>query len=248
MTNPKNADEPTYQPLGSGSDFAAFYSFLGVPSIDLRYMYNENFHKTLSNYPAYHTIYDNFHYFKTFIDPDFRYHALVTKVMLVYGLEVADDLVLPFNLTRYAAKVLQDVDDFYISFQQMLEPQNISFAAVKTATYQLLQATETFHKQLKSVNKNDCHMVRRMNDQMMYFERSFVVPEGVLGNRETKHILYAPARRSLYQKNLFPGVNQLLFEIDVNGVDRWDGVREQISLIISMINSAKKTISNFNEL
>ena len=61
-----------------------------------------------------------------FIDPDYRYHTLLAKIWLLYTVELADTIVLPFNLTRYANRVYDDVVMLEVDFQEILTPQNIS--------------------------------------------------------------------------------------------------------------------------
>ena len=83
-------------------------------------------HPQLSNYPSYHTLYDNYNYISKFIDPDYRYHTLLAKIWLLYTVELADTIVLPFNLTRYANRVYDDVVMLELDFQEIFTPQNIS--------------------------------------------------------------------------------------------------------------------------
>ena len=80
----------------------------------------------LTEYPTYHTLYDNFNYVTKFIDPDFRYHTLIAKIWLLYTLEVADARVLPFNITRFADKLFSDVKILEKDFLKMTSPNNIS--------------------------------------------------------------------------------------------------------------------------
>ena len=80
----------------------------------------------LTEYPTYHTLYDNFNYVSKFIDPDFRYHTLIAKIWLLYTVEVADARVLPFNITRFADKLFRDVQMLEEDFQKISVPKNIS--------------------------------------------------------------------------------------------------------------------------
>src|SRR5262249_26139768 len=50
--------------LGSGSDYTAFLQHLGVPSTDM---------SSTGSYGVYHSVFDNFAWFKKFGDPDFIY-------------------------------------------------------------------------------------------------------------------------------------------------------------------------------
>ncbi|KAL3881371.1 hypothetical protein ACJMK2_027819 [Sinanodonta woodiana] len=80
-TNPGDGTgEPSvYYSLGSVSDMAAFYQRAGVPSIDMWYDYDYKKWDILS-YPLYHSAYETFHMFTTFIDPSFNYTLAVTRL------------------------------------------------------------------------------------------------------------------------------------------------------------------------
>ena len=71
-------------------------------------------------------MYDNYNYISKFIDPDYRYHTLIAKIWFLYTAELADAIVLPFNLTRFADRLLGDVATLEIDFQEIFTPHNIS--------------------------------------------------------------------------------------------------------------------------
>lgn len=71
-------------------------------------------------------MYDNYNYISKFIDPDYRYHTLLAKIWLLYTVELADAIVLPFNLTRYVNRLYDDVVMLELDFQEIFTPQNIS--------------------------------------------------------------------------------------------------------------------------
>ena len=71
-------------------------------------------------------MYDNYNYISKFIDPDYRYHTLIAKIWFLYTVELADAIVLPFNLTRFADRLLGDVATLGIDFQEIFTPHNIS--------------------------------------------------------------------------------------------------------------------------
>jgi len=243
-----NVTEPPYANLGSGSDFTFFASVIGISCVDIRYMYDQASHPRLSNYPTYHTLYDNFNYMTKFIDPDFRYHSIVAKVWLLYTIEIADEIILPFNVDRYADKILNDAIMFEMNFDELFKPRNITMDEVKKAAFELKQAAQKLHERLKTINKADCHTVRRYNDQLMQFDRSFIVPEGLPGRPDIRHIVYSPTRKTLFSKNVFPAISDFLYRIEVENSQEWDGVEEQLSLLATHLNAATSLISNFNEI
>ena len=58
--------------LGSGSDYTAFLQHLGVPSTDV---------SSSGPYGVYHSVFDNFAWFKKFGDPDFLYEQEMARVL-----------------------------------------------------------------------------------------------------------------------------------------------------------------------
>src|SRR5947207_165836 len=82
--------------LGSGSDYTAFLQHSGVPSADV---------SSSGSYGVYHSVFDNFAWFKKFGDPDFVYEQQMARV---FGLEVvrmADADVIPYDYEEYGKEI-----------------------------------------------------------------------------------------------------------------------------------------------
>ena len=62
-----------------------------------------------------------------------------------------------------------------------------------------------------------------------------------------RHAIYSPSSKTLFKTKVFPAVEDYLYDIEVNNKDKWDDLKEQISLLVSLINSAKDFISDFGE-
>jgi len=243
----KIAGEPVVRRLGSGSDFTKFYATLGMAAVDLRYTFDET--TGLTQYPSYHTIYDNLQYYNRFVDPDYRYHTVVTKMLLQVTLGIADDFIIPFNITRYCSQIVNDTDAFEYSYMEMMAPKNVTMEPVRKAALSLLKAAQEFQKRLNDVNKNSCLEVRRFNDQLMQFERAFIVPEGLPQLlADSKHILYSPYRKTLFKGGAFPSLSSLLYDIQLFEKDYWGKVQEVISQIVFAINNAEQVISDFAQI
>src|SRR5207245_8039010 len=73
--------------LGSGSDYTAFLQHLGIPSTDV---------SSTGSYGVYHSVFDNFAWFKKFADPDFIYEQQMARVYGLEMLRMADADVLPY--------------------------------------------------------------------------------------------------------------------------------------------------------
>src|SRR5206468_5250026 len=70
--------------LGSGSDYTVFLQHLGVPSTDV---------SSTGSYGVYHSVFDNFAWFKKFGDPDFTYEQEMRSEEHTSELQSRSDLV-----------------------------------------------------------------------------------------------------------------------------------------------------------
>src|SRR6202167_2071274 len=82
--------------LGSGSDYSGFQQHLGVPSTDI---------SSTGPYGVYHSVFDNFAWFKKFGDPDFVYEQQMARVFGLEALRMADADVLPFDYNEYGKEI-----------------------------------------------------------------------------------------------------------------------------------------------
>ncbi len=102
FTQDKDSDEdPHIKLLGSGTDHAAFAFYAGVPSINLRFKDDTKLHKGVGQYPTYHTGYETFYLMDSIIDPGFRIHRTCAQSSIRMLLNLADSVVLPYNLEHF---------------------------------------------------------------------------------------------------------------------------------------------------
>jgi N-acetylated-alpha-linked acidic dipeptidase len=90
------AAEITLSPLGSGSDYTAFYQHLGIASLSFGF-YGE------SPGGIGHSIFDTYEYYSRFGDPKFEYGVALAKVGGRLMLRLADASPLFFDFQRFAA-------------------------------------------------------------------------------------------------------------------------------------------------
>ena len=87
--------------LGSGSDYTAFLQHLGVPSTDV---------SSSGPYGVYHSVFDNFAWFKKFGDPDFVYEQEMARVFGLEAVRMADADVLPYDYEEYGKEIAAYLD------------------------------------------------------------------------------------------------------------------------------------------
>ena len=97
--------------LGSGSDYSAFLQHAGVPTLNL------SFSGLDEGDGIYHSIYDDYYHFTTFLDKDFAYGRALAQTIGSLVIRLADADVLPFQFTSLANTVQTYVSDL----QQLLK-------------------------------------------------------------------------------------------------------------------------------
>ncbi|XP_063112343.1 N-acetylated-alpha-linked acidic dipeptidase 2 isoform X2 [Cavia porcellus] len=244
--SPENKDFPRISKLGSGSDFEAYFQRLGIASGRARYTKNRKTDK-YSNYPVYHTIYETFELVENFYDPEFKKQLSVAQLRGALVYELADSIVIPFNIQDYA-KALKDyatgIFNLAKKHDQQLRDYEVSFGSLFSAVKNFSEAASDFHRRLAQLDLNNPIAVRIMNDQLMLLERAFIDPLGLPGRQFYRHIIFAPSSHNKYAGESFPGIYDAMFDIE-NKADphlAWKEVKKHISIAAFTIQAAAGTL------
>ncbi|XP_075699616.1 putative N-acetylated-alpha-linked acidic dipeptidase [Rhinoderma darwinii] len=239
---------PRVGDLGSGSDYSTFLQILGVSAADVRYSYDQKY--SLSSYPMYHSVYETVDLVSRLMDQGFRYHQAVARLWGEIALRLADDVILHFDCVHYAETLQRIVNEVQSSYGPKLLPHNMTLNSVKEAVGELLQAAKALQLRVEKVNRENPLEVRKINDQLMQFERSFIDPLGVAGNLDFRHVIYAPNQNNRYAASSFPGLASAMFDIenDPNQERRWQQVKKEISVIAYTIASAASTLQDSSSI
>jgi N-acetylated-alpha-linked acidic dipeptidase len=220
-----NSDVPVGD-LGSGSDYTVFLQHLGVPSSDV---------SSSGSYGVYHSVFDNFNWFKKFGDPDFAYEQEMARI---FGLEVirmsgAD--VLPYDYEQYGKEIAAYVDAARKKSDATFGGQPPSFAEAIRAARQFEQAgAKIRHKQ-----ENPGNGTARLNQALRQAERALLIPEGLPNRPWFRHVIYAPGQYTGYAAVVIPGVNEA---IDKHDLER---TRQQIAVLAAALNRAAKVLEDY---
>ena len=231
--------------LGSGSDYAPLLQKAGITAIDITHVQTIN--KSGFFYPLYHTEYETFQIVDTQIDVGFKVHAAIAKVSGEIVRNLSDSLVLPFRVSSYGRGLELNRQALNKDYGQYLN-ENLS------GMYHLLQEVITnfttdatdFELRLRNIDKKNPYVIREVNDQMSLLEKAFLVPQGLPTRPEKKHIIFAENSNDAYAGSSFPGLVDLLFEIDKHPEpkERLEQVRQHFSTILQTIQSAGATLRN----
>jgi N-acetylated-alpha-linked acidic dipeptidase len=222
---PPNAEVKNDVPvgdLGSGSDYTAFLQHLGVPSTDV---------SSSGPYGVYHSVFDNFAWFKKFGDPDFTYEQEMARV---FGLEVvrmADADVLPYDYEEYGKEIAAYLDAANKRADNKFGAHALDFGAVNRAARHFEEAGA----KILAKQKNPRHDAARLNAALSGAERALLTP-GLPHRTWFKHAIYAPGEYTGYAAVVIPGVNEALDKGDT------ERARQQLSVLAEALERAAKVL------
>nr|KAG5710646.1 hypothetical protein BaRGS_035048 [Batillaria attramentaria] len=238
-------DLPRVGALGSGSDYAPMLQIVGITSVDFRYTYDSNKYK-LGSYPLYHTEYETFKTMQGYLDRDFEYHRAVARVGAELVRSLADSLIIPFNVSDYAWGLELMEEQLDKEFGDMLRGNLSDYSNLAVAIKSFADDVKNFEMSAANINKKDPMAIRMVNDQLLLLEKAFLDPSGLPSRPLKKHLLFAENSNDIYAGSSFPGLVDLLFEIDLleepERSERWRKVEHHFSVLLNAIQSAGYTL------
>src|SRR5271165_3101334 len=211
--------------LGSGSDYTAFLQHLGVPSTDMT---------SSGPYGVYHSVFDNFAWFKKFGDPEFVYEQEMARIFGLEAVRMADDDVLPYDYEEYG----KEVAAYLVAAQKRAENKfahALEFSAVTAAAKHFQEAGA----KILSKQRNPPRDPARLNQALRAAERSLLVPEGLPHRSWFRHAIYAPGEYTGYAAVVIPGVNEALDKGDVQRA------RQQLAVLTAALERAAKVLEGY---
>jgi N-acetylated-alpha-linked acidic dipeptidase len=220
-----NSDVPVGD-LGSGSDYTVFLQHLGVPSSDI---------SSSGSYGVYHSVFDNFNWFKKFGDPDFVYEQEMARVFGLEAIRMSGADVLPYDYEQYGKEIAAYVDAARKKSDATFAGQPPSFVEAVRAAHQFEQAGAKIRRKQENPGSN----VRRINQALRQAERALLIPEGLPNRPWFRHVIYAPGQYTGYAAVVIPGVNEA---IDKRDLER---TRQQIAVLAAALNRAAKVLEDY---
>ncbi len=212
--------------LGSGSDYTVFLQHLGVPSTDV---------SSTGSYGVYHSVFDNFAWFKKFGDPDFTYEQEMARVYGIEAIRMADADVLPYDYEEYAKEITAYIEAAKKKAGKDFGSQSPDFKEATDAAHHFEQAAAKVFERGKNPPKDPASL----NQALRQAERALLIPDGLPNRPWFHHAIYAPGQYTGYAAVVIPGVNEA---IDRHDVDR---TREQISALAAALNRATKVLESY---
>jgi N-acetylated-alpha-linked acidic dipeptidase len=220
-----NSDVPVGD-LGSGSDYTAFLQHLGVPSSDV---------SSSGPYGVYHSVFDNFAWFKKFGDPDFVYVQEMSRVFGLEAVRMADAEVLPYDYEEYGKEIAAYLDAAHRRAEDRFGVRALDFGAVNAAAHHF----ESAGVKILAKQKNPPQDAERLNQALRGAERALLVPQGLPHRPWFRHAIYAPGEYTGYAAVVIPGVNEAL--------DKGDSARarQQLATLAGALERAAKALEGY---
>ena len=212
--------------LGSGSDYTVFLQRLGVPATDI---------SSSGNYGVYHSVFDNFAWFKKFGDPDFVYEQQMARVYGLQMIRMADVDILPYQYDDYAKEIGSYIGAAQAKAQNKWADKTPQFGAVLDAAKRFQEAGAKIAEKQRKAPADAV----RLNMALRDAERALLVPEGLPNRPWFRHVIYAPGQYTGYAAVVIPGVNEA---IDQGDLER---TQKQIAVLADALNRAAKVLDAY---
>ena len=212
--------------LGSGSDYTVFLQHLGVPSSDV---------SSSGSYGVYHSVFDNFNWFKKFGDPDFAYEQEMARVFGLEVIRMSDVDVLPYDYEEYGKEIGAYVEAARRKSDAAFGGQPPSFAEAIRAAHQFQEAGAKIRRRQENPGNGSA----RLNQALRSAERALLISEGLPNRPWFRHAIYAPGQYTGYAAVVIPGVNEA---IDKRDLER---TRQQIAVLAAALNRAAKVLEEY---
>ena len=227
--------EPPIGNLGGGSDHVAFYMHLGIPS-----MSGGSGGTTL-----YHSNYDSFHYYKNFVDPEFKMGQTIEKIAGIMTLRLANSEIILYDIERYAK-------DLKIHFERVeskikkYDSKFKGFELSKESIIQLSESSSELSSKIILANKEEKmsrKKIKSINKQMISLEKSFIDYKGMYYGNWYRSLYASSDPFSGYGAWILPGIE---YEIALKSSDKlseWD--QRYYNSINNLDQKIRKLISFF---
>lgn len=209
----RDADEPRIGNLGGGSDHIAFYMHVGVPSLS----------GGAGGPTAYHSNYDSYHYYSTFVDPEFQMGPTIEHLAGLMALRLSNRSVIDYDLMRYAV----DLNSHFSSAEKKVKTYHNEFkgfATSKRALVSLEDAAQSLAEALDQVSSEAISKkaLKAINAQLIALEKSFIEEKGMDYGAWYRSLYASTDPFSGYASWMLPGIEYEVALKRSENLEAWD--------------------------
>ncbi|KDN68692.1 putative peptidase family M28 [Colletotrichum sublineola] len=184
-----NTTQGEIPPLGSGSDYAAFYHN-GISAIDIGH-------------------YDSYTWMAKFGDPGFKIHRVMGQWLTLVAYHIADDVIIPWDLPNAGRVLRTHYEDLNETLAE--DHPDLDLSPIGSAIAEFEAAAEriaTVAKQARAFN--DTALINTINGKYRDFSRGFASVGGLPGRPTFHNVISAPGLDNGYGADVFPAVQDSL--------------------------------------
>ena len=209
----RGAAEPSIGNLGGGSDHIAFYMHVGVPSLS----------GGAGGPTPYHSNYDSFHYYSTFVDPEFLMGPTIEHLAGLMALRLSNHSIVDYDVARYAT----DLKLHFASAENKVkayDPSFEGFAASQQSLATLENAAQELAAALEQVNVQGISKkaLKEVNTQLIGLEKSFIEDKGMDYGSWYRSLYASTDPFSGYASWMLPGIEYEVALKRSENLDAWD--------------------------
>jgi N-acetylated-alpha-linked acidic dipeptidase len=213
--------------LGSGSDYTVFLQHLGIPSTDI---------SSTGAYGVYHSVFDNFNWFKKFGDPEFVYEQEMARIYGIEAIRLGDADVLPYDYEEYGKEISVYIDLARKRADNNFGPQALDFKQASEAARHLEVAGARMLARQRTPAKDTV----QLNQVLRQAERALLLPDGLPNRPWFRHAVYAPGLYTGYAAVVIPGVNEAMDKHDL------ERAKQQITVLAAALQRAAKLLESYH--
>ncbi|MCC5941297.1 MAG: M28 family peptidase [Balneolaceae bacterium] len=194
-------DEPGIGNLGGGSDHVGFYMHAGIPSAGI---------SISGSVPIYHTNFDTFWFYETYLDSTFSYGPALAGVYGVVATRFAQADVLPYDVVRYATDISDHIGTLSYRAEVLERSINIeNLEMLISETMELATQVEASIPNFVESNPSG-ETLQEVNAQLISLERSFLDDDGLPFSKWQQSLYASTDPWSMYASWMIPGVRYIL--------------------------------------
>ena len=209
----RGAAEPSIGNLGGGSDHIAFYMHVGVPSLS----------GGAGGPTAYHSNYDSFHYYSTFVDPEFQMGPTIEQLAGIMALRLSNRSLVDYDVARYST----DLKRHFSTAEEKVKAYNADFSGF-SAAHQSLEALHATAQQLgaalEQANPSQwtTKALKAVNAQLIALEKSFIEEKGMDYGSWYRSLYASTDPFSGYASWMLPGIEYEVALKRSENLNAWD--------------------------
>jgi N-acetylated-alpha-linked acidic dipeptidase len=209
----RGAAEPSIGNLGGGSDHIAFYMHVGVPSLS----------GGAGGPTPYHSNYDSFHYYSTFVDPEFQMGPTIEHLAGLMALRLSNHSIVDYDVARYAT----DLKLHFASAENKVKayhPSFDGFAASKQSLETLEGTAQELATALEQAGIQDISKkaLKAVNAQLIGLEKSFIEDKGMDYGSWYRSLYASTDPFSGYASWMLPGIEYEVALKRSENLKAWD--------------------------